>query len=97
MMSFWSSPRSSPFRAWAFRIHLVAGLAAGALLLVVGLSGALLVYAPELELGASPAEGPVRGHLPLQRLAEAAVAAHPGLRLADIRFDRYGNATWFHL
>ena len=96
-MSFWSSPRSSSFRLWVFRIHLVAGLAAGALLLVLGLSGALLVYAPELELGASPADGPVRGHMPLERLAEAALAAHPGLRLADIRLDRYGNATWFHL
>jgi uncharacterized iron-regulated membrane protein len=96
-MSFWSSPRSSSFRLWVFRIHLWAGLAAGLLLLVAGLSGALLVFSPELEPGASPAAAPVPGHLAVERLAAAAMAAHPGLRLADIRFDRHGNAIWFHL
>ena len=95
-MSFWTSPRGCRWRQWLFQIHLYAGLAAGALLAVAGLSGALLVYAPELETGASPASGRVQGPPP-EQTAERLLAARPGLRLQDIRFDRHGNAIWYHL
>ncbi|MGQ9918374.1 MAG: TonB-dependent receptor domain-containing protein [Bryobacteraceae bacterium] len=80
-----------------FQVHLYAGLAAGGLLAVVGLSGALLVYAPELETGTSPAFGRVvNAQLP-EQTAERLLAARPGMTLRDIRFDRHGNAIWYHL
>lgn len=95
-MSFWSSPRSSRWRNWLFRVHLYAGLAAGLLLSVAGISGALLVYAPELETGASPARKRVDGPAP-EAVAASLLEARPGLRLRDVRFDRHGNAFVYHL
>jgi outer membrane receptor protein involved in Fe transport len=96
-MSFWSFPRGCRWRRWVFDAHLYAGLAAGALLMVTGLSGALLVYAPELEGGASPARERVAGAPPAEETAARLLAERPGMRLQDIRFDRYGNASVFHL
>jgi len=96
-MSFWSFPRGCRWRRWVFDAHLYAGLAAGALLMVTGLSGALSAYAPELEGGASPARGRVAGAPPAEETAARLLAERPGMRLQDIRFDRYGNASVFHL
>lgn len=78
-------------------MHLIAGLGAGTVLLVLGLSGALLVYGPELETGTSTAAGPLPSHLPEERLMEMLLQRYPGLRVQDIRYDRHGNATHFHL
>ncbi|MEJ5369293.1 MAG: TonB-dependent receptor [Bryobacteraceae bacterium] len=80
-----------------FQAHLYAGLAAGALLTVTGLSGALLVYAPELEAGASPARERAAGAAGAEETAARLLKERPGMRLQDIRFDRHGNASVFHL
>lgn len=96
-MRFWSKPRSSRWRGWMFQAHLYAGLAAGLALSVIGLSGALLVYAPEFELGADTAAGRVAEAEPAERTAARLLGERPGMRLQDVRFDRFGNATVFHL
>lgn len=96
-MGFISSPRSTRLRSAAFWVHLIAGLGAGIVLLVLGLSGAALVYAPELEMGVSTASEALAGHQPEEQLGGTLLARYPGLRVRDIRYDRHGNATHFHL
>jgi uncharacterized iron-regulated membrane protein/outer membrane receptor protein involved in Fe transport len=96
-MSFLHSPRAWKPRKWLFWIHLYAGLAAGLLALVVGLSGAALVFAPEIELAASWPGKPAPNRLPLNTLTARVMRAHPGFRLQDIRFDAGGNANDFHI
>ncbi|OHE79742.1 MAG: hypothetical protein A2107_01345 [Verrucomicrobia bacterium GWF2_62_7] len=96
-MQFIHSPRSWKPRQWLFWIHLYAGLAIGLVTLVVGLSGAALVYAPELEIGPRRASAIVPDHLPIDVLTARVMNANPGFRLQDIRFDFYGNANQYHI
>ncbi len=93
-MSFFHSPRSSKPRQWIFELHLYSGLAIGLLALVVGLSGAALVYAPEFEMGAPAGPGP---RLPLPVLAAKILDNYPGYALRGVRFDAQQNATEFHV
>jgi uncharacterized iron-regulated membrane protein len=68
-------------RRWAIRLHRWGGLLTGPPLLVLGLSGGVLVFAPELDdalngpppVRAAPAEAPS-----LDALVAAARLAHPG-------------------
>lgn len=46
--SFWESPRKTKLRYWAWQLHFYFGLTAGLLWLVVGISGSILVFIPEL-------------------------------------------------
>ncbi len=96
-MSYWSFSRGCGWRRWLVEAHLYAGLAAGALLTVTGLYGALLVYAPELEMGASPARERVADAPAAEETAARLLKERPGTRLQDIRFDRYGNTSVIHL
>jgi hypothetical protein len=64
-MSFVNAPRSSRVRQWLFWVHLCAGLGVGVLALVIGLSGAALVYSPELEVAPRWASAPVSNPMPL--------------------------------
>lgn len=96
-MRFLHTPRSSAVRRWLFWIHLYAGLSAGVVTLLLGLSGALLVYSPEFELAPRWSGGPRPGHLPIDLLADRVTHAFPSFRLQDIRFDADGNATVFHI
>jgi uncharacterized iron-regulated membrane protein len=69
-------------RATVLRLHLIVALLAGAGLLLVSVSGAALIFRPELDdavfgLPAGVAAGGVRA--PLAVLLDAGQAAHPGL------------------
>ncbi len=45
---FWKSPRETALRRWIFQIHFYAGLMAGLVWTVVGLTGSAIVFVPEL-------------------------------------------------
>lgn len=52
--TFWHTPRRSALRQWAFRLHWYTGLSIGLLLAVVGLSGSIVVFKPEMEKALIP-------------------------------------------
>ena len=69
-------------RAAVLRLHLGVALLTGAGLLLVSVSGAALVFRPELDdavFGGAPRVAPSRGRAPLPALVAAGQAAHPGL------------------
>lgn len=85
---FWTHPRKTALRRWSFYLHFYAGIVAGLLFSVVGITGSVLVYVPELRVVEVP--GGARVHstgqrLPLQTLLEKIKAARP--------FDRVDNFT----
>src|SRR5260370_17943576 len=66
--SFWTSPRKTSLRRWSFYIHFYAGLIAGILFSVVGITVSILVFVPELRVLEVPGHAPVlppRPPLPL--------------------------------
>ena len=93
-------------RATVLRLHLAVALLAGAGLLLVSVSGAALVFRPELDdavFGGPVRVAPGGGRAPLQALLDAGQAAHPGLtpvslarperddRPARLRLERPGG------
>src|SRR5689334_14939821 len=53
-MTFWVRPHATWLRRAAFQVHVWVGLAFGLYALVIGLTGALLVFRPELQARAYP-------------------------------------------
>jgi uncharacterized iron-regulated membrane protein/outer membrane receptor protein involved in Fe transport len=78
-------------------MHLYAGLVVGLLALVVGLSGAALVYSPELEVAPRWTSAPVAKPIALDDLARVAAWQYPGFRVEDIKFNSAGDATQVHI
>lgn len=58
--SFWTSPRNTSLRRWSFYVHFYAGLIAGLLFSVVGVTGSILVFVPELRVLEVPGHAEVR-------------------------------------
>lgn len=88
--------RSSPLRRVVFYLHLWVGVGIGLFLLVIGLSGALLVYSEELQLGI-PERASVPARLGVEEAASMVLASHPGYELHAARFDDSGNAIGLQL
>src|SRR5687768_12809537 len=88
-------------RAAVLWLHLGIALLAGAGLLLVSVSGALLVFRPELDdavFGGALRVTPDGGRAPLRSLLAAGQAAHPGL--APVRLtlpEREGHAARLRL
>jgi len=87
-ISFWTRPRKTTLRRWSFYVHFYAGIVAGLLFSIVGITGSVLVYVPELRVAEVP--GGARVHaagqrLPLQTLLEKIEANRP--------LDRVDNFT----
>ncbi len=70
-------------RAVAIRVHLALAVGLGAMMLILGISGAVLVFRDDLEPLFLPAVAPVQPRperVPLQALVDAAQRSQPGLR-----------------
>ena len=93
MRTFFTSPAHWKPRKWLFWIHLYTGLAVGLLALVVGLSGAALVYLPEIEGTAHQATAPVARAMPLGELARGVLEHYPGFEIEDVRFNTAGDVV----
>jgi len=78
--SFWTSPRNTSLRRWSFYVHFCAGLIAGLLFSVVGVTGSILVFVPELRVLEVPGHAEVRPtgqRLPLDALFEIVRKSRP--------------------
>jgi uncharacterized iron-regulated membrane protein len=90
MSSFWETPRKTVFRKWIFQIHFYAGLIAGLLWTVVGLTGSALVFVPELrrlEVPGWTRVQPVVESLPIETLVQRFQQQRPSDRMHSIYFD----------
>lgn len=88
--SFWTAPRQTRLRFWSYQIHFYVGLVAGLLWLVVGLTGSLLVFIPELrrlEVPGWTRVKPDRAPLSVEKLTQGLLRERPGDRLVSIYWD----------
>src|SRR4051812_17560142 len=87
---------AAPGRQLVFQVHLWSALTVGTVLLVVAVTGALMVFRPELDpvfnrdLFFGPAGGPSQS---VDDLVAAARAAHPQAKLDYARLPREPGAT----
>ena len=88
--TFWKSPRKSRIRWWLWQLHFWGGLAAGLVWAVVGLTGSLLVFVPELRRVEAPGWSrvqPAGSPLPIETLTAIVLKQRPGDRLFSIYWD----------
>jgi uncharacterized iron-regulated membrane protein len=96
-MGFWRRPQTHLFRRAVFQLHIWTGLVTGLYALFIGLTGALLMFRPELQAHAYPQFFAPRQ--PGTTVADAATvianlqAAFPGYRFSGIDYpgDRRGT------
>jgi uncharacterized iron-regulated membrane protein len=77
---FWTDPRKTRLRKWIFYIHFYAGLIAGLLFTVVGITGSAIVFVPELRVMEAPRDAvvhPVGSPLPLQTIFDRIRQSRP--------------------
>jgi uncharacterized iron-regulated membrane protein len=93
--NFWQSPRQTRARWWFWQIHFWCGLIAGLLWVVIGLTGSLLVFIPELrrvEIPGWTQVQPTGQALPIQASVDRLLADRPGDKLFSIYWDF--KPTW---
>lgn len=86
----------APGRPLIFQLHLWSAFTVGLVLLFVALTGACLVFRPELDPIFNPrlfTVTPAGAQLPLDDLVAAARKAHPGVKLDFVRLARDQGAT----
>lgn len=74
-------------RSLALRLHFFVGVVSGGALVVLGLSGAVLVFRPELDAALRLEEAPAASGaspVPLESLVDAARHRHPGFRVTGL-------------
>jgi uncharacterized iron-regulated membrane protein len=79
-ISFWNNPRKTSLRWWSFYVHFYAGLIAGLLFTVVGITGSVLVFVPELRVLEAPGAAnvhPLGPRLPLETILQRVKAVRP--------------------
>src|SRR5438874_12420084 len=87
---FWTTPRKTRARWWFWQLHFWTGLLAGLLWTVVGLTGSLLVFIPELrrfEVPGSTKVVPTGSPLPIQETVDRLLAQRPGDKMYSIYWD----------
>lgn len=88
--TFWRAPRKTRVRRWFWYVHFYAGLIAGLLWVVVGLTGSLLVFVPELrrlEVPGWTKVQPAGQPLPIETLAQSLLKERPGDHLYSMYWD----------
>ena len=88
--TFWREPQKTVARRWIFDIHFYGGLIAGFLWLVVGLTGSVIVFVPELrrlEVPGWTRVEPAGERLPIEELCQRVLKEHPGERMVNVQFD----------
>jgi uncharacterized iron-regulated membrane protein len=97
LRTFVSSPRDVSLRWWMFYVHLITGIAFGLYFAVIGLTGSIVVFEPELSRLTMPpaALRPASADpLPLNTIVERVETAFPGRTISLVRWhpepaDRY--------
>jgi uncharacterized iron-regulated membrane protein len=78
--SFFIEPRKTALRRWFFYVHFYASLIAGMLFAVVGVTGSILVYIPELRVLEVPGRAvvqPIGARLPMDSIYRTIKASRP--------------------
>jgi uncharacterized iron-regulated membrane protein len=85
-----------PLRRFVFWMHLVSGVVAGIVILLMSVTGVLLAYEKQIIRWADGVEGPPsapgQARLPLDELVTRAQAAHPGVVPGAVTVRRDVNA-----
>jgi uncharacterized iron-regulated membrane protein len=86
LRNLWFEPRRSPLRLWMLRIHKWAGVGTGLYLALMGLTGGLSVFLPELRNTLVAPVHAAAGQQPmsLQTLQSNIEESHPDLRLRRV-------------
>jgi uncharacterized iron-regulated membrane protein len=90
MSAFWQTPRKTALRKWIFEIHFYVGLIAGLLWTVVGVTGSVIVFVPELRRLEAPGwtlVKPAGQYLPVETLVSQFLKERPGDRMHSIYYD----------
>ncbi len=86
-----------PFRTCLFWLHLAAGAAAGLVILVMSVTGAVLAFKPQIlnhvDRKVRVVEPAATPRLPLSQILAAAQAARPGVSAATLVLDRDPSAS----
>lgn len=93
----WTEPRRSRVRNWLFQAHLWTGLVIGLVVSVVGVTGSLLVFKPELErwmVAPITRVNPVGERLPVDRLVETVRRERPAYRIVNLYVYRDPTLAW---
>ena len=98
-MSFLDRPQTTLLRRSLFQVHLWAGLAVAAYVCVIGITGAALVFRPEMQKATfaryfdvpRPAGG---ADAPIGAIISKLEAAYPGSRLAGIDYPTARRGTY---
>jgi uncharacterized iron-regulated membrane protein len=102
LRKLWFEPRRSSLRLWMLRIHTWAGVGTGLYLAMMGLTGGLSVFLPELRDTLVPPIHVAAGqqHLSLQTLQSNIEKSNPGFRLrrvypgqTAVQADRFEEQT----
>jgi uncharacterized iron-regulated membrane protein len=88
--------RDSPLRRALVQVHLYAGLFLGLYVLIIGLTGASLVFREEMEDGMIPriAETPNAQRLNVDEVASALHSTYPGWTLTSLYWPQQSHGTW---
>src|SRR6478735_4998658 len=86
-----------PFRTCLFWLHLAAGAAAGLVILVMSVTGAVLAFKPQIlnyvDRKVRVVEAAATPRLPLSQILAAAQSARPGVSAATLVLDRDPSAS----
>lgn len=96
-MSFLNEPRRSRLRQWLFQVHLWTGLAIGLVVSVVGITGSILVFKPELErmmVSEMTIVRPAGTRVPVDQLVETLRRERPGYRISNLYVYRQPDLAW---
>ncbi|MGA3238141.1 MAG: PepSY-associated TM helix domain-containing protein [Bryobacteraceae bacterium] len=94
---FWQTPRKTAARWWILQIHFYAGMIAGLLWTVVGVTGSAIVFVPELrrlEVPGWTRVQPAGPALPIEMLVERYHRERPTERMHSIYFDFKPDWGW---
>jgi uncharacterized iron-regulated membrane protein len=88
--------RDSPLRRALVQVHLYGGLVLGLYVLIIGLTGASLVFREEMEDRMLPriAETSNAPHLNVDEIASAVHSAYPDWTLTSIYWPQQSHGTW---
>ena len=96
--SFFRRPQSHPLRTFLFQIHLWAGLIFGVWVVVIGVTGAALVFRPEMQAATFPAFFDIGREDPTDASSDVIIgqlrARYPDAALAGIDYPTYRRDSY---
>ncbi|MEI9811727.1 MAG: PepSY domain-containing protein [Acidobacteriota bacterium] len=100
-MSFLLQPQSHRLRKLLFQVHLWAGLALAAYVIVIGLTGSILVFRGDLQKATFPEFFTVVRHgepdAPLATILDRLQQRYPGTKLSGLDYPTARRETYWRI